>query len=115
MQQALLKAADKAGDELIDGILETWKKESSGTRELLVQIDDISAAEIDKVKTTLGKMRGVTEVIVRNVSDGSADINIESKTDAQDLSDVIGKANFPGFKLVLVDSSVDHLQYKVVH
>jgi len=115
VQQSLGKAADQAGDQLIDGILETWKKESSGTRQLLVQIDDISAAEVDKVKATLGKMRGVTEVIVRNISNGSADINIESKTDAQDLSDVIGKTSFPGFHLVLVDSSVDHLQYRVVH
>jgi len=114
-QQSLVKAADQAGDQLIDGILETWKKESSGTRQLLVQIDDINPSEVDKVKATLGKMRGVTEVIVRNISNGSADINIESKTDAQDLSDVIGKSSFPGFHLVLVDSSVDHLQYRVVH
>lgn len=115
LQQALGKAADQASDQLIDGILETWKKESSGTRQLLVQVDDINPSEVDKLKATLGKMRGVTEVIVRNISNGSADINIESKTDAQDLSDAIGKTNFPGFRLVLVDSSVDHLQYRVVH
>ena len=62
LQQALGKAADQASDQLIDGIFETWKKESSGTRQLLVQIDDISPGEVDKVKATLGKMRGVSEV-----------------------------------------------------
>lgn len=115
LQQSLTKSGEKAADELISGILDTWQKETSGTRNLVVEVEDISQGELDKLKTALEKMRGVTEVIVRNYSSGEADMNIQSKSDAQDLAAIIGKTSMPGFRLVVIESSVDRLRYRVVH
>ena len=115
MQQSLQKASDQLADQLISGILQTWQKETSGTRNLVVQIQDVSAGELEKIKTALERARGVTDVLVRNFSNGLAEINIQAKTDAQDLSDAISKTKISGFRLVLLDSSADRLEYKVVH
>jgi hypothetical protein len=113
LQQSLQKAADKAGDSIIDGILQTWQKESSGTRTLALEIHDISPAELDQFKASLEKMRGVTEVFVREFSNGSAELNIEATSDAQDLSAIISKTRFKGFRLILLESSTDRLEYRV--
>jgi hypothetical protein len=78
-----------------------------------MEVHDISSAELDRLKTTLQGLRGVTEVIVREYSDGEADINIVAKTDAQDLSDAIAKTKFPGFRVLLLSSSTDRLEYRV--
>lgn len=115
LQQAMQKASDKLADDLISGILKTWQQESSGTRALVMEVEDISQGELDKLKTSLEKMRGVTEVIVRNFSNGSAELNIQAKTDGQELSQSIAKTGFPGFKLVSTDVSVDRLEYRVAH
>jgi len=80
-----------------------------------MQLDGASSTDLNKIKTSLEKIRGVTEVLVRNFSDGSADLDIQAKTDAQDLSAAIAKTVIPGVKLVLVESSVDRLQYRVAH
>jgi hypothetical protein len=114
LQQSLQKASDKVADDLMSGIITAWQKEASGTRNLAMEVQDISPAEVEKLKATLEKVRGVTEVIVRNVSDGSAEIDIQAKSDAQDLSDSIGSAKFPGFRMILLESSPDRLAYKVV-
>jgi Flagellar assembly protein T, N-terminal domain len=115
LQQSLQKASDQAADELISGILQSWQKESSGTRNLSMQLDGASSTDLNKIKISLEKIRGVTEVLVRNFSDGSADLDIQAKTDAQDLSAAIAKTVIPGVKLVLVEASVDRLQYRVAH
>ncbi len=113
LQESMKKASDKTADAIIAGILQTWEQESSGTRTLALEVHEISSAELDSLKVSLEKLRGVTEVIVREYSDGDADINIVAKTDAQDLSDAIGKANFQGFRLTLLESSTDRLEYRV--
>jgi len=115
LQQALQKASDKVADTIIAGILDTWQKESSGTRTLAMEVHDISPAELDRLKTSLEKMRGVTEIFVREFSGGSAEINIEATSDAQDLSAIIGKTKLSGFRLILLESSTDRLEYRVSH
>jgi len=115
LQQSMQKASDKVADSLISGILDTWKRESSGARSLAMEVHDISPAELERLKANLESLRGVTEVIVRDFSNGSAEMNIQSKTDAQDLSSLIGKTKFSGFKLVLIESSTDRLEYRVTH
>jgi Flagellar assembly protein T, N-terminal domain len=115
MQEALQKASDQVSDQLIEGILDTWQKESSGSRTIAMEVNGISTQELERLKASLEKMRGVSEILVRNFSGGSADISIQAKTDGQELSDAIAKTPFSGFKLELVESSVDHLQYDVVH
>ncbi len=115
MQEALQKASDQVADQLIEGILDTWQKESSGTRTIAMEVNGISTQELERLKSSLEKMRGVTEIVVRNFSGGSADISIQAKTDGQELSAQIAKTPFAGFKLELVEVSVDHLQYDVVH
>jgi hypothetical protein len=115
MQESLKKASDQVADQLISGILDTWQKESSGTRVVAFVVNDISPAELDRLKAGIEKLRGVAEVQVRNFSAGSADITIQARTDGQELSSLISKTSFPGFRLVLVDSSVDRLEYNVVH
>lgn len=115
LQQSLAKASDQISDQLISGILDTWQKESSGTRTLAMDIHDISPGELDKIKAGLEKLRGVTEVIVRNFSEGSAELNIQAKTDGQELSQAISKAAFGGLHLAAVEVSPDHLEYRVVH
>ncbi len=99
---------------MIAGILESWKQDTSGSRSLVLEVQDISTAELEKLKTALLKMRGVTDVLVRSFSEGLADVNIQAKTDAQDLADSITKTKFTGFKLVLIESSMDRLEYRVV-
>ncbi len=115
LQESLKKASDQVADQLISGILETWQRESSGPRAVALEVNDISPAELERLKAGIEKLRGVAEVQVRNFSGGSADITIQAKTDGQELSSLISKTSFPGFKLVLVDSSVDRLEYNVVH
>ncbi|HSE39504.1 MAG TPA: flagellar assembly protein T N-terminal domain-containing protein [Acidobacteriota bacterium] len=115
MQESLKKASDQVSEQLITGILDQWQRESSGTRAIAMVVNDISPAELDRLKAGVEKLRGVAEVQVRNFSQGSADITIQAKTDGQELSALIGKTSFNGFKLILVDSSVDHLEYNVVH
>jgi hypothetical protein len=115
LQESLKKASDQVSDQLISGILETWQRESAGTRAIALAVNDISPAELDRLKASLEKLRGVAEIQVRNFSSGSADITIQAKTDGQELSSLISKTSFPGFKLILVDSSVDRLEYNVVH
>jgi hypothetical protein len=115
LQEAMRKASDKIADSIIDGILQTWERESSGTRTLALEIHDITSSELDRLKVSLEKVRGVTEVIVREFSDGEADINIVAKTDAQDLSDAISNTKFSGFRLTLLQSSTDRLEYRVSH
>ncbi|MCI0615239.1 flagellar assembly protein T N-terminal domain-containing protein [bacterium] len=115
MQEALQKASDQVSDQLIEGILDTWQKESSGTRTIALEVNGISTQELERLKSSLEKMRGVSEILVRNFSGGSADISIQAKTDGQELSAQIAKTPFAGFKLELVEGSVDRLQYDVVH
>ena len=115
LQQSLAKASDQIGDQLIAGILESWKQDTSGSRSLVLELQDISPAELEKVKSALLKLRGVTDVQVRSFSGGLADVNIQAKTDAQDLADSITKTKFSGFRLVLIESSMDRLEYRVVH
>ncbi|MCI0414047.1 flagellar assembly protein T N-terminal domain-containing protein [bacterium] len=115
LQESMKKASDKVADAIIGGILQTWEKESSGTRTLALEIHDITKTELDRLKVALEKLRGVTEVIVREFSDGDADINLVAKTDAQELSDSISKAKFSGFRLTLLESSTDRLEYRVTH
>jgi hypothetical protein len=115
LQEAMRKASDKIADSIIEGILQTWERESSGSRTLALEIHDITSPELDRLKVSLEKVRGVTEVIVREFSDGDADINVVAKTDAQDLSDAISKTKFSGFRLTLLQSSTDRLEYRVSH
>jgi hypothetical protein len=115
MQESLKKASDQVSDQLITGILDQWQRESSGTRAIAMIVNDISPAELDRLKAGIEKLRGVAEVQVRNFSRGSADITIQAKTDGQELAVLIGKTSFSGFRLILADSSVDHLEYNVVH
>lgn len=115
LQESLKKASDQVADQLIEGILDTWQKESSSTRTIALEVNDISTQELERLKASLEKMRGVSEILVRNFSGGSADISIQAKTDGQELSALIAKTPFSGFKLVLVQSSVDRLEYDVVH
>jgi hypothetical protein len=115
LQESLKKASDQVSDQLIAGILDTWQKESSGTRTIAMEVHGISTQELERLKVSLTKMRGVSEILVRNFAGGSADISIQAKTDGQELADSIAKASFSGFKLELVNSSVDALEYDVVH
>lgn len=115
LQESLKKASDQVADQLISGILDTWQKESSGTRTISLEVNDISAQELERLKSSLEKLRGVSEILVRNFSGGSADISIQAKTDGQELSALIAKTPFSGFRLVLVQASVDRLEYNVVH
>lgn len=115
LQESMKKASGQVADAIIDGILQTWERESSGTRTLALEVHDITSAELDRLKASLEKLRGVTEVIVREYSDGEADINIVAKTDAQDLADAISKARFQGFRMTLLESSTDRLEYRVTH
>ena len=115
LQESMRKASDKIADGLIAGILRTWEQESSGTRTVALQVHDITSAQLDSLKASLEKMRGVTEVIVREYSDGEADIDIVAKTDGQDISDSIQRAKLPGFRLVLLASSTDRLEYRVAY
>jgi hypothetical protein len=115
LQQSLQKASDQVADQLISGILQTWESESSGTRNLSMEVHDITSAQLDKLKSSLEKIRGVSQVLVRNFSEGSADLDIQARTDAQDLSAGISKMTIPGVRLVLVESSVDRLVYRVAH
>ncbi len=115
LQESLKKASDQVADQLISGILDTWQKESSGTRTIAMEVNDISTQELDRLKTSLEKLRGVSEILIRNFSGGSADISIQAKTDGQELSALIANTPFSGFRLVLVQSSVDRLEYNVVH
>jgi hypothetical protein len=115
MKEALQKASDQVADQLIEGILDTWQKESTGTRAIAMSVNGISTQELDRLKSSLEKMRGVSEILVRNFSGGTADISIQAKTDGQELSAQIAKTPFSGFKLELVEASVDSLQYDVVH
>ena len=80
-----------------------------------MDVHDISPGELDKLKASLEKLRGVTEVIVRNFSEGSVELNIQAKTDGQELSQAISKASLGGLHLALVEASPDHLEYRVVH
>lgn len=115
LQQAMQKASETVADNLIGGILEAWKQESSGARSLVVVVDGISPAELDKLKAAFMNARGVVDVIVRNFSSGTAEMNIQAKSDAQDLADAMAKKTYPGFHLVLQESSADRLEYRVVH
>ncbi|RPH74958.1 hypothetical protein EHM76_02590 [bacterium] len=115
LQQSTQKAADQVADQLIAGILETWQRESSGQRSVAMTVDDISPDELEKLKSVLEKTRGVSEVLVRNFDSGSADMNIQAKTDGVELSKSISKSNFPGFRLILIQSSADSLEYRVDH
>jgi hypothetical protein len=115
LQQAMQKASEKVADNLIGGILEAWKQESSGSRNLVVVVDGISPAELDKLKAAFLNARGVVDVVVRNFSSGTAEMNIQAKSDAQDLADIMAKKSYPGFHLVLQESSADRLEYRVVH
>jgi hypothetical protein len=113
LQESMTKASEKIADSIIDGILQTWQRESGGTRTLAIEIHDISSGELDRLRSSLEKLRGVTEVIVREYSDGNADLNVVAKTDAQDLADSIRSASFSGFRLNLLSSSTDRLEYSV--
>jgi Flagellar assembly protein T, N-terminal domain len=115
LQQSLQKASDEVADLLIRGILDSWQRESSGTRNLVLQLEGASSSDLNKIKTGLERIRGVTEVVVRNFSNGSADLDIQAKTDAMDLSSAISKDGIPGVRLVLLESSADRLQYRVSH
>ncbi|HET6268364.1 MAG TPA: hypothetical protein VFG11_11650, partial [Acidobacteriota bacterium] len=115
LQQSLQKASDDISDTLIGGILEAWQKESSGSRLLAVEVDEVTPSELEQVKTALKSVRGVVDVIVRNFSHGTADIGIQAKTDAQELSDAMSKKSFSGFRLSLEESSADHVSFRVVH
>jgi hypothetical protein len=115
MQQSLQKASDQVADQLIAGILDTWQRESSGQRSVAMAVEDISPLELDHLKAALEKMRGVTEVLVRNFDSGVADITIQAKTDGEELSKVISNSNFSGFRMILMQSSTDRLEYRVIH
>lgn len=115
LQQAMQKASEIVADDIMGGILEAWQQESSGTRNLVVVVDGISSSELDKLKAAFLSTRGVVDVIVRNFSSGTAEMNIQAKSDAQDLADTMAKKSVPGFRLVLQESSADRLEYKVVH
>ena len=115
LQQSMQKASEKVADSLISGILLAWKEETSGTRNLVMEVQDVTEPELEKVKSALLKLRGVTDVLIRNFSEGSADLNIQARSDAQELSTLISQTRFTGFRLVLVDSSADHLEYRVAH
>ena len=80
-----------------------------------MEVHDITSAQLDKLKASLEKIRGVTQVLVRDFSQGSADLDVQSRADAQDLSAAISKMTIPGLRLVLVESSVDRLEYRVTH
>lgn len=114
LQQSLQKASEKAAEDLASGILETWKQETSGDRSLAIVIHDISPAELKQVKDAFQRLRGVTDVMERSFSNGLADLDVRAKTDALELSSVIAKTSFQGFRLVLQESSADRLEYRVV-
>lgn len=115
LQQAMQKASDIVADNIIGGILDAWQQESGGSRSLVVMVDGISPSELDKLKASFLSARGVVDVIVRNFSSGTAEMDIQAKSDAQDLADVMAKKTLPGFRLVLQESSADRLEYRVVH
>lgn len=113
LQQSLQKASEKAAEDLSRGIVETWKQETSGDRSLTVLVQDVHPAELKQVKDTLSRLRGVTEVMERSFSNGEAVLDVRAKTDALELSTLISRASFQGFRLVLQESSADRLEYRV--
>jgi hypothetical protein len=114
LQKSMQKASDNAADQIIAGILESWQRESTGTRTLVVVLFDLSSEEAQDVKAGLEKIRGVTEVLIRDYTDGSAELNVQSRTNAPELAASIAKTKFPGIRLALLSSSADRLEYRVV-
>jgi len=86
------EAADSASAELISKILRGWKKRANVTQ---IAADNADFAKVQKLKSEIkANVRGVTQVVQRDLTGSTALLEIVSETSSQEVLDDLGAKRF---------------------
>lgn len=112
--EALKKAANQAAEEILGNILMVYAKETSGTRSVNITIIGLNKTQFAKFKDVLlNQVRGIKDLHERSFNGTTAKISVDSKNNAQTLSDEILLKDFGAFSLEVVSSTANSLELKV--
>lgn len=111
---ALTKAANEAADDMIAKILAIYAKETGGTRSINLTITGLNKMQFVKFKDVLKtQVRGITDLHERSFAGTTAKISVDSKSNAQALSDELSLKDFGTFAVDVVGSTANSLELKV--
>jgi hypothetical protein len=111
---ALNKAAAQAAEEMLGKILAVYAKETGGTRSVNITITGLNKTQFAKFKDALlNQVRGIRDLHERSFSDNTAKISVDSKNNAQTLSDEIILRDFGAFSVEVMSSTANSLALKV--
>jgi len=113
--EALRKAANQAAEEMLTKILAVYSKEVGGTRPVSITITGLNKAQFVKFKDVLkNQVRGIRNLSERSFTGTTAEIEVDSKSSAQILSDELALRDFGTFTVEIVRSTANALELKVV-
>jgi hypothetical protein len=92
LAQALKQATTLAGNDLIRQVTKQWSTEVTSSRMLILEVRGTSAGEAEVFAKKLRQHgRGIQDVVVREVSGGTATLGVTMQGDASDLAQEVAK------------------------
>jgi len=112
---ALMKAATEAAEQLTTKILAQYSKEVGGTRSVNITVNGLNKTQFVMFKDVLrNQVRGIKGLNERSFQNGVAKISVDSKNSAQILSDELSLKDFGTFSVEVVSSTANQLELRVV-
>ncbi len=104
--KALKKAAGDISKKLIGQIIDQWKSEFSGSRNISLVVKGVKYSDVKEFRGWLPKhVRGVKAVHQRNVKGGMAELDLEIQGSAEDLADELSEKKFKGKSIEILGLS----------
>lgn len=93
--KALKKAAGDISKKLMGQIIDQWRSEFSGTRNISLVVKGVKYSDVKEFRSWLPKyVRGVKAVHQRSVKGGMAELDLEIQGSAEDLADELSEKKF---------------------
>ncbi|MCK5113520.1 MAG: hypothetical protein KAR11_02010 [Phycisphaerae bacterium] len=110
--KALDKLAKKAGPKLLGAVVEAWRKQVNVTRDINLQIENMTYADWKIFETEVEKLRGVKALRLREITKSLANVDVDYEFSTQNFADNL--AELKTIKVKITGFSPNRLKLKVV-
>jgi hypothetical protein len=110
---AVRKASKEAAREIFWRIVKAWNDEKLRGIKIEVVLSGVNYSSLQKVKKSLKKLDGVTELNERSFDSPTATLDLTFKGDSKRLAEVISNTSFTGFRLEIIGRTPGKIELKV--
>ena len=110
--KALDKLAREAAPKLLAAVVEAWRKQVNVTRDINLQIANMTYADWKIFEVEVGKLRGVKALRLREIIGSLANVDVDYEFSTQNLADNLGELKT--IKVEITGFSPNRLKLKVL-